>query len=116
MKRNPILFLEDMLESIRLIKRFSKGLDREKFMKNELRQNAIIRQFEIIGEAAKHLPDSFRKKYPKVPFREISGFRDVLIHAYFGADLERIWRVLERDLPELKKNLKEIIAKETNIN
>ena len=100
MKRNISLFVEDILNSINNIEEFSKNLDKEKFSKDNLRQSAIIRQLEIIGEAVKNIPNSFREKYPKIPWRDISGFRDILSHAYFGVNLDRIWRIIESDLPK----------------
>ena len=108
MKRDLNLFLNDILESIKRIESFSKLLNEEKFLRNELRQNAIIRQLEIIGEAVKNIPDSFRNKYPKVPWKDIAGFRDRLTHAYFGIVLERVWEVVKEDLPKLKKDILKI--------
>lgn len=109
MKRNINLFLQDIIKSINKIESFSKGLTKEKFNKNELRQSAITRQLEILGEAAKNIPSQFREKYPKIPWKEIAGFRDILIHAYFGVDLEKIWNVIKQDLPALKKQIREIM-------
>ena len=91
MKRDVGLFIEDILDSIKNIEEFSKNLDREKFSKDNLRQSAIIRQLEIIGEAVKNMPNSFREKHPKIAWRDIAGFRDVLSHAYFGVNLDRVW-------------------------
>ncbi len=112
MKRNISLFVEDILNSINNIEEFSKNLDKEKFSKDNLRQSAIIRQLEIIGEAVKNIPNSFREKYPKIPWRDISGFRDILSHAYFGVNLDRIWRIIESDLPKLKEEISRIRIKE----
>jgi len=108
MKRDIGLFIEDILNSIENIQDFAKGLNREKFSKDNLRQSAIIRQLEIIGEAVKNIPASFKEKYKKIPWKEIAGFRDVLSHAYFGVSLERVWNIIEKDLPTLKKEIEKI--------
>ena len=68
-------------------------------------QNAVIRRLEIIGEAVKQIPDSIRNKYPAVPWKNIAGMRDVLIHEYFGVNLDRTWKVVEKNLPLLKREI-----------
>lgn len=75
---------------------------REAFMADSLRQDAVIRQLEIIGEATKKLSLELRSKYPTVPWRRIAGLRDVLIHEYMGVDLNAIWELTQQNLPELK--------------
>jgi len=108
MKRDIGLFIEDIINSIKNIEEFSKGLNREKFSKDNLRQSAIIRQLEIIGEAVKNIPSSFREKYPKIAWKDIAGFRDILSHAYFGVSLERVWNIIENDLLNLKEEISKI--------
>ncbi len=108
MKRDIGLFIEDILDSIKNIEDFSKNLGREGFSKDNLRQSAIIRQLEIIGEAVKNLPDAFREEHPKIAWKDIAGFRDILSHAYFGVNLDRVWNILENDLPTFKKELNKI--------
>ena len=108
MKRDAGLFIEDILQNIKDIKSFSKGLTKEKFQNNKLKQNAIIRSLEIIGEAVKNIPISFKEKYPKIPWKEIAGFRDVLSHAYFGVSMDRVWNIIEKDLPVLEKEISKI--------
>ena len=108
MKRDTEFFVEDIKEAIRDIEDFSKGLTCEKFSKDRLRQSAIIRQLEIIGEAVKNIPNSFKEKYQDIPWKEIAGFRDILSHAYFGVNLERIWNIIEKDLPYLKREIEKI--------
>lgn len=108
MNRDARLFIEDILESIRYIEDFTKNLNRKKFSKDKLRQSAVIRQLEIIGEAVKNIPSSFREKYPKIPWKDIAGFRDILSHVYFGVSIDRVWKIIERDLPHLKKEIKKI--------
>ena len=108
MKRNVGLFIEDIKESINDIENFSRGLNSEKFSKDKLRQSAIIRQLEIIGEAVKNIPNSFREKYPKIAWKDIAGFRDVLSHVYFGVSMDRVWKIIESDLPKLKTEVSRI--------
>ena len=108
MKRDIGLFIEDIFKSIKNIEEFSKNLNKEKFSRNNLRQSAIIRQLEIIGEAVKNIPNSFRGKYPKIAWKDIAGFRDILSHAYFGVNLERVWNIIENDLPKLKEEINKI--------
>ncbi|MBI2499416.1 DUF86 domain-containing protein [Candidatus Woesearchaeota archaeon] len=108
MKRDIGLFIEDILESIKNIEEFTNGLNKEKLSKDKLRQSAVIRQLEIIGEAVKNIPPSFRNKYPNIPWRKIAGFRDVLSHVYFGVSMDRVWNIVEKDLPTLKKEIEKI--------
>ncbi|HIH63239.1 MAG: hypothetical protein QT05_C0010G0006 [archaeon GW2011_AR13] len=115
MKRDILLFVEDILGSIINIENFSKGISEEKFIGDELRKSAIIRQIEIIGEAVKNIPESFRKKYPNIEWKKIAGTRDIIIHAYFGVDYEKVWEVVKKDIPKLKKEIQEIIKKEKSL-
>ena len=108
MKRDMGLFIEDIINSIKNIEEFSKSLDKEKFSKDNLRQSAIIRQLEIIGEAVKNIPNSFRETYPKIAWKDIAGFRDILSHAYFGVNFDRVWKIIEIDLPKLKEEISKI--------
>ena len=114
MKRDLRLFIEDILENIDDIESFSKGLTKKGFVEDKLKQNAIIRSLEVIGEAVKNLPYSFKDNNPEIPWKIIAGFRDILTHAYFGLNLERIWNVVKDDLPELKKNIQNINEKFKN--
>ena len=105
MKRNINLFINDILENIENIEVFLSNLNKEELSKNKLKRYAIIRALEIIGEATKNIPQSFREKYPKVPWRDISGFRDVVIHGYFQVNIDKVWRVIKEDLPDLKQKI-----------
>jgi len=112
MKKESLIFIEHILENIEDIETFSKGLSRENLETNILKQKAIIRSIEIIGEAVRNLSDSFKKKYPEIPWREIVGTRDKMIHNYFGVDLDIVWGIIKGDIFELKKQIKEILEKE----
>lgn len=107
--KDPGIFLKHIMESILNIEEFSKGLDFAEFSANRMKQSAIIRELEVIGEAAKNLPPEFTAKHPDVPWTRIAGMRDKLIHHYFGLNLERVWEVLEKDLPELKPKIKRLL-------
>jgi uncharacterized protein with HEPN domain len=112
MKRDMTLFIEDILECISLIEKSFKDLNKEDFKEDRDIQDATIRRIEVIGEAVKNIPENFRKKYPKIEWKKIAGLRDILIHAYFGINLERVWDIVKYDLPELKREIKFILKSE----
>ncbi len=113
MKRTINLYLNDILESINLIDNSTKNLTKNAFDKDRDIQDATIRRIEIIGEAVKNVPESFRKKYPKIEWKKIAGTRDILSHVYFGVNMDKIWEVVKDDLPKLKKELKKILEAES---
>jgi len=113
MRKEPLIFLNHILESIRNIEEYSKGLTKEKLTRNIKVQDAIIRRIEIIGEAIKSLPTNFIKKYSEVPWKEIAGTRDKLIHGYFGVDLDIVWKIVREDISQLKKMVQGILIKES---
>ena len=82
MKRRLRLFIEDILESIKLIEKYLGNTSKENLDNNQKLKDSIVRRLEIIGEAVKNIPDNFRKKYPEVPWKKIAGLRDVIIHTY----------------------------------
>jgi uncharacterized protein with HEPN domain len=104
-KRDYQLFLEDILESIEKIERYTTDLSFEEFFQNEMVVDAVIRNFEIIGEAVKKIPSEVRNKYPSVEWKNIAGFRDVLAHDYFGIDIHIVWQTIIEDIPLLKKQI-----------
>lgn len=109
MIKDATIFLEDILENIDLIETFTKGKNKETFRTDIKTQYSVIRAIEIIGEATKNLPRDLTDKHPNIPWKDIAGMRDKLIHAYFGIDYIRVWNVVKDDLPDLKKNIKTII-------
>jgi len=106
--KDDSIFIKHILESIGYIDNFSKKLSKDKFLKDRLKQSAIIRELEIIGEASKNLSANFRKNNKKIEWNLIAGFRDKLIHHYFGINLERVWNIIEKDLPRLKEEIGKI--------
>ncbi|MFC2139248.1 DUF86 domain-containing protein [Bacteroidota bacterium] len=107
--RNYIVYLQDMYDSVLKGISFIKGFSFRTFDKDEKTQYAVIRAIEIIGEASKKIPPQFKKKYPDIPWREISGMRDKLIHDYFGVNTKVVWKTAKEDLPALKKSLRIIL-------
>ena len=103
------LYLISIIESAERIMRYVKD-GREAFLESSLVQDATIRNFETIGEAARQISAELRRAHPDVPWREIVGFRDVLIHDYLRVDVDEVWNIVEYELPELKQKLAAILA------
>lgn len=112
MKKDPSIFIKHILESIELIEAYSKDISKATFTKDKKLQDAIIRRIEIIGEAVKNLPSEFTTKHKAVPWNDIAGTRDKLIHPYFGVDLDLTFDIVKSELPKLKKNIVEILRSE----
>lgn len=107
--RTPELFFNDILDSLTRVLKYSKGLSYDELIKNDMAIDAIIRNFEVIGEAAKYIPEEFKNKYPQLPLKEMIGMRNVLIPDYLGIDYKFIWQTIKEDLPELKQIVDRII-------
>lgn len=105
MTKEPILFIEHILESIAFIEQYTNDIDIKAFMAEQQKQDSVLRRLEIIGEAVKNLPDGFKKQYPDIPWKKIAGMRDILIHDYFGVDLMQVWNTVKKEIPKLKKQL-----------
>jgi len=111
-KRRDIDYLGDIEEAIELINTYTKGLTFDEFVQDRKTQDAVIRNLEIIGEAAKNISAYTKRKYPQVPWKKFAGLRDKVIHHYFGIKYDIVWQVKE-ELPRIIPQIKEIIDKET---
>lgn len=109
MDERTLIYLKHILENIEKIQNFSGGINKNDLSSDELKQYAIVRAIEIIGEAAKNIPEAFKKEHPQISWKEIIGTRDIITHKYFGVDLDVIWDIIKTDLPELRKNINKII-------
>ena len=109
MKRNYKLFLKDILEAMESIEKFTEGMSFEEFKTNDLVSSAVIRKFEIIGEATKQIPQDIRNKYLDIPWKEMAGMRDKLIHFYFGINHELVWKTVKNRIPQIKSLIKKIL-------
>jgi uncharacterized protein with HEPN domain len=103
-------YLDDILTALSDIEDFTRGLRYETFSEDKKTINAVIRSLEVLGEATKHIPTSFRQKHPGIPWSKMAGMRDVLIHDYMGVDLKTVWKVAQERLPELKNLLEKLIS------
>lgn len=108
MKREYLDYIQDILDSIKDIDVFIKGIDFQNFKNDRKTINAVIRSLEIIGEAAKKIPDEIREKYSNISWKNIAGMRDKLIHEYFGIDEEIIWKVASEEIPALKSSIQKL--------
>jgi len=108
-KRNELLYFLDVLDACNKIKDFIDKMSYDEFVKDEKTQYAVIRAFEIIGEASKKINQELKSIYSELPWREMSGMRDKLIHDYFGINTEVIWKTATEDIPSLKTQINEII-------
>jgi len=109
MSREPRVYLRDILDAIESIRTYTQGLDRGGFHQDRLRQDAVIRNLEIIEEAAKQLPAELKRPGTDVEWRKIAGLRDILIHQYFGVDADVVWDVVEDKLAPLAAMVSEIV-------
>ena len=100
--KDDSLYIDHILRSINNILEYTKGLSKKEFSKNNMVQDAVIRNFEIIGEATKKVSDVYKQLHFEIPWKEMSGMRDKLIHDYIGVDKAVIWKTIKEDLPHLK--------------
>lgn len=97
--------------SIKRIENYTADLSYEDFIKNDLVRDAVLRNLEVIGEAAKSIPDEVREEYSAVPWKRIIGLRNIVIHEYFGVDFENIWKIIKENIPEVKPYIEQILKK-----
>jgi uncharacterized protein with HEPN domain len=106
--KDDLVFILHILDSINAIEDFSRNLLKKTLLSSRLRQSAIVRELEIIGEAVKNISEPTKEKYPEVEWKKIVGTRDKMIHHYFGVDLNIIWDIIKNNLPLLKKQIQKI--------
>ena len=109
MRKDPSIFLKHILESIDAIEEYLEQVDEEKFYTSREKQDLIIRRLEIIGEAAKNIPEDFRKQHDNIPWKKMAGMRDVIIHQYFGINYKIVWDTVAKTLPLLKKQIMQVL-------
>jgi len=107
-QRSSRIFLEDIIQSADKIRRYTKGLEYDDFVRNEMVTDAVLRNIEIIGEAAGNIPDDIRSRYSHIPWRRIVGLRNIVIHAYFNVDLNIIWQIVTVNLPEIRDDIRSV--------
>jgi uncharacterized protein with HEPN domain len=105
MKRDIRVYIEDILECIAKIEEYTRQITEDDFCENTQIQDAVLRRLEMMGEAVKHIPSKFRNRYPEIPWKQVSGMRDILIHEYFGVNLRRTWKVVKEDILGLKAQI-----------
>jgi len=110
MKKADAVYLKHVRDAISRIEEYTKAVGYDDFIKNSLVQDGVIRQLEIIGEAAKRLSTELKNKYPHIPWKDVAGMRDKLIHDYFGVDIDAVWDTVKKDIPILKKEVKRILG------
>lgn len=109
MKRDYRLYIKDILDAIQKIEDFVGNISFEEFVEDDKTSSACIRKLEIVGEASKNIPQDLKEKYPHLPWREMAGMRDKIVHFYFGVDYEIVWKVIKERLPEIKTEMSRII-------
>jgi len=106
--KHDAVYLKHILEAIEQIEIYIANLSEEQFRNNRLVQDGVVRQLEIIGEASRYLSSECRDNHPEIPWRQMIGMRNRVIHAYFDVNLTIVWEVVQHDLPVLKQNIKRI--------
>jgi uncharacterized protein with HEPN domain len=114
--RDNTVYLKHILDSITRIDEYVKNVEYKDFMKNNLVQAGVIREIEIIGDASKRLTNEFKERYSDIPWKNIAGMRDKLIHDYFGVDLDAVWVTLEKDISIINIKIKAILLEEQGSN
>lgn len=107
--RDYTLYLKDILAAIDSIEGFVEGMDLETFQVDDKTASAVIRKLEVIGEAVKRIPEEMRREHSHLPWKEMAGMRDKLIHFYFGIDYLLVWRTIKERLPQVKQEIQKIL-------
>ncbi|HDH45380.1 MAG TPA: DUF86 domain-containing protein [Thermococcus sp.] len=105
-KRSVKRYLQDILDAIEKIKKYTAKVDYEMFSKNQMMIDAVLMNIAIIGESVKKIPEDVKEKYPDIPWKDIAGMRDKVIHDYFGVDVNIVWETIKKNVPELEQKIK----------
>ena len=108
MSRENALFLTDIRQACERVLEFTKGLSRDDFFKDAKSHDAVLHNLQIIGEAVKHLSGEFKAEHPDIPWRKIAGFRDLIVHEYFGIDAHILWDIIRREVPLLRDQIRKL--------
>jgi uncharacterized protein with HEPN domain len=111
MPRDYFVFFEDILEATHKIRKYTDGMSFQQFCEDEMRIDAVLRNLEVIGEAAGNVSTEIRNTYPQIEWKKIVGLRNILIHEYFGVDLEIVWDIIENNLEKLKFEVEKTLIK-----
>jgi uncharacterized protein with HEPN domain len=109
MKRDDTVYLLHILDAIASVEEYTRGMSENEFLGNSMAHDAVVRQIEIIGEAARNVSDEFQEKHPNLPWMKMIGIRNKIIHEYFNVNYAIVWDTIKDDLPTLKKNIKKIV-------
>ena len=110
--RHEELYLSDIVEAADAIEQFVTGLDRDRFLQDDLRRSAVLQKLTIIGEAAARLPKKFRDQYPEVPWGQVVSFRNILVHSYFSIKYVIVWKTAVEEVPVLRRKVAQILEQE----
>ena len=115
MSRDSSLYLEDILESCGKIERFTEQLSFDQFLEDEKTYDAVVRNLEIIGEAAKNIPEDVRLRYPDIEWRKIAGLRDIIAHEYFGIDDDILWDIIQNKIRSLQSGVRSVVESQKSV-
>jgi uncharacterized protein with HEPN domain len=110
--RIPMLYIADIINSINRIEEYTGGVDYDSFLNSQMMVDAVIRNLEIIGEAAGNVPNELKDKYNEIPWQEMKGLRNVLIHEYFGVSTKIVWNIVIKEIPQVKEMILRVIQEE----
>jgi len=109
MKKDDTVYLRHIIDAFLQIERYTNGFTYEEFLSNSLLQDAVIRQLEVMGEAARNLSADLQNEYPAIPWRQMISLRNRMIHAYFNVNLQIIWEIIQGDIPNLKQDMMRVL-------
>lgn len=109
MKRDDTVYVRHILDAIDLIEDYTKGMSENEFLSHSMAHDAVVRQIEIIGEAARNISDGFQLKHPELPWAKMTGMRNKIIHEYFNVNYSIVWDTIKDDLPQLRRALKQLL-------